>query len=385
MAGNESASYIWKINSTMRRPLVSVNIAAYNADRFIALTLESVLRQTYKNLEVVIVDDGSTDRTAEIVREYANSDPRIRLFVQPNMGPSEARNRAFAESSGEFIATLDADDVWDPEKLSKQVDCMQEAGLCTGVVYAWTLYMNEAGALTGGYSARTEEGSVFLKLLCNNFLASGSVALIRRRSLEECGGYRPEFAGLEDKEMFLRIAERYEFRVVPEFLVRYRIVGGSTSHNYFRIEKCHRKLMDEVRQRHPEIPSMVYRWSDAVSYRYLASRSLRLRHVGTTIRYLSKAIWNDPSVLGPFVKQAWLSQKSRWIGRCSPAKARSALGSPCKGRTDKPSAPTLQEIATHATSFDGSRLSIAKLRRLELIEARTLRPKTAAPPSVPMS
>jgi glycosyltransferase involved in cell wall biosynthesis len=352
------------------RPLVSVIIPAFNAERFIGQTLDSVLQQTYDHFEIVVVDDGSTDRTAELVREYAGRDTRIQFYQQQNQGPSAARNAAIAKSTGEFVAPLDADDIWYSEKLGKQVDCMTQSGMRTGVVYAWTVHLDETGSPTGSYSARTEEGSVYLKLLCNNFLATGSVPLIRRTCLNECGGYRTEFVGLEDKELFLRIAEKYEFRVVPEFLVGYRHVRGSTSHGHSRIEKCHMRLVDEIRQRHPEIPSSVYRWARAVSYRFVASKSWRSGHFGATIRYLLKAVWNDPTMIFPLIRQKRLSLERRYSRFLGSGKAQDKLVSQIR-EDRKTVAPYLG--AASRGSFDLAPLAVSKLRRLEALEATHLR------------
>jgi glycosyltransferase involved in cell wall biosynthesis len=344
---------------------------AFNAERFIGQTLDSVLCQTYEHFEVIVIDDGSTDRTPEIVREYARRDSRIRLHLQSNLGPSGARNSAIAESRGEFIAPLDADDIWYPEKLRKQVDCMLRSGPQAGVVYTWTVYLDEAGSLTGGYSARTEEGRVYLRLLCSNFIATGSVPLIRRSCLSECGGYRPEFVGLEDKELFLRIAERYEFRVVPEFLVAYRLVRGSTSHAYARIEDCHRRLVCEIRERHPEIPAIVYRWWDAVGYTFIATRSLRSRHFGSTIRYLSMAVWNDPAIVVRVLRQRRLSRRRP---RPSSPDDRSKANSLSRVRSvgGTGGGVTLRDIVERASWSDSSPLGLSKQKRLEVMEAAHL-------------
>lgn len=106
------------------KPLVSVIIPAYNAERFIARTLQSVLSQTYKNLEVIVVDDGSSDLTAEIVKSIAQTDHRVIFLQQPNSGVAAARNLAIASSSGDFVALIDADDIWYPQNIEKQVEAM---------------------------------------------------------------------------------------------------------------------------------------------------------------------------------------------------------------------------------------------------------------------
>jgi glycosyltransferase involved in cell wall biosynthesis len=109
-------------------PLVSVTIPAYNAAPYIRQTLESVLFQTYRNLEVIVVDDGSQDETGRIVEYAAKNDDRVILLRQPNQGVAEARNAAIKKSRGEYIAPIDADDLWHPEKIERQVQCILQAG-----------------------------------------------------------------------------------------------------------------------------------------------------------------------------------------------------------------------------------------------------------------
>lgn len=103
-------------------PLVSVIIPAYNADNFIAQTLESVLSQTYQNIEILVVDDGSTDTTPEIVKDFATKDSRVNLLQQSNAGVAVARNLAYLHSKGEYIAPIDADDIWYPQNLENKLN-----------------------------------------------------------------------------------------------------------------------------------------------------------------------------------------------------------------------------------------------------------------------
>lgn len=122
-------------------PLVSVIVPAYNAEAFIGQTLDSVLSQTYKNIEVLVMNDGSQDRTAEIVEVIAQEDSRIILLQQLNAGVAAARNLAIQNSCAEYIAPIDADDIWFPEKLEKQMQLMLKADPCVGVIYAWSAYI----------------------------------------------------------------------------------------------------------------------------------------------------------------------------------------------------------------------------------------------------
>ena len=143
------------------KPLVSVIVPAYNAEAYIAHTLNSVLSQTYNNIEVIVVDDGSNDETANIVESIIQSDDRVTLLQQPNSGVAAARNLAIQKSRGEYIAPIDADDIWYPQKIEKQVHCMLHADPSVGLVYAWSVHIDERGLLTGGFNASDIEGDVF--------------------------------------------------------------------------------------------------------------------------------------------------------------------------------------------------------------------------------
>ena len=129
----------------MTRGLVSVIIPAFNAAEYIRQTLHSVLAQTYQSLEVIVVDDGSEDGTGAIVEEFVEKDARVQLVTQCNAGVGAARNTAIRMARGEYIAPLDADDVWFPEKLEKQVACMEQYGEETGMVYCWSIRVDKDG------------------------------------------------------------------------------------------------------------------------------------------------------------------------------------------------------------------------------------------------
>jgi len=221
-------------------PLVSVIIPAYNAEDFIGRTLKSVLSQTYKNIEVLVVDDGSLDRTTEIIEPFAEKDHRVILLKQLNAGVAAARNLAIEKSKGEYIAPIDADDIWYPQKLEKQVQCMLEADQSVGLVYAWSAYIDTEDNIIGEYTSfhylnmRSIEGYVHPAMIQMNLIGNGSVPLIRRSCFDKIGFYNCKLKeqnaqGCEDWDIYLRIAEVYEFRVVPEFLIGYRQLIGSMS------------------------------------------------------------------------------------------------------------------------------------------------------------
>jgi glycosyltransferase involved in cell wall biosynthesis len=278
--------------------LISVIIPAYNAEEFIAKTLESVLSQTYQNIEILVVDDGSTDTTAEIVKSFAQKDSRIILLQQSNAGVAAARNLAIEKSKGEYIAPIDADDIWYPSNLEKQVKCLTSSASTVGVVYSWSVDINEQDLLTGGFYNSTIEGKVYTALVYKYFIGNASSSLIRRACFEKLGGYNCQLKlqnaqGCEDLELHLRIAEHYQFKVVPEFLVGYRQITSSMSCNFAAMAKSHSLIMADVRQQHPEIPSSIYRWSSSNFYIYLAFRSNSSGNYRSTLSWLYRACKED--------------------------------------------------------------------------------------------
>lgn len=327
-------------------PLVSVVIPARNAQCFIAVTIQSVCTQTYTNLEILVVDDGSDDATAEIVQAVAARDPRVRLIRQQHRGVAAARNRAIAESRGAYVAPLDADDIWYPRKLELQVRAMRDARPTVGLVYAWSVYLDERGRLTGGYYAQALPPNVHAALIFRNFIGCASVPLIRRSCLREVGLYNPRYAargaqGCEDLDLYLRIAERYEFVVVPEFLVGYRQTRGCMSSHTNAMARSFYFVLRDCRARRPEIPWTVFRWSLSRHCFYLHTRARGQGEHGRAVQLLLAALWFDP----PFVFRRDLYRhlvaapwrRFRRVAGRSPADGATAAGAGA-GRQRRPGA-----------------------------------------------
>jgi glycosyltransferase involved in cell wall biosynthesis len=282
----------------LNQPLISVIIPAYNAETFLAQTLESVLSQTYQNIEILVVDDGSTDKTAEIVKSFARKDKRVSLLQQSNAGVAAARNLAIEKSRGEYIAPIDADDIWYPQNLEKQVKCLTSSASSVGIVYSWSVDINEQDLLTGGFYNSTIQGEVYTALVYKYFIGNASSSLIRRICFEKIGGYNCKLKlenaqGCEDWELHLRIAEKYQFKVVSEYLVGYRQITSSMSCNFAAMAKSQSLIMADVRQQHPEIPSSIYRWSSSNFYIYLAVKSNRSGNHRSTLSWLYRAFTKD--------------------------------------------------------------------------------------------
>ncbi len=256
-------------------PLVSVVIPAYNTELFIGGTLNSVLSQTYRNIEILVVDDGSQDNTADIVKQMSAKDNRIILLHQANSGTAAARNLAIENARGEYIAPIDADDIWLPINLEKQVACMSDSGPSVGVVYAWSVDIDENGSPTGEFRACKIEGEVYATLLCHNFIGNASSSLIRRLCLDKVGHYSRNFMrqgaqGCEDWELYLRISKYYQFRVVPEFLIGYRRSANSMSSDCDAMEKSHQLMLHILQQEHTDTLPVFSRLSTVNLYLYFA-------------------------------------------------------------------------------------------------------------------
>lgn len=256
-------------------PLVSVILPVWNGEKFLPHAIASALRQTYSHLEVIVVDDGSTDRSAQILDRAAALDSRLRVVRQPNHGVAKARNRAIAEARGELIAPLDADDIWLPTKIARQVERLRAAGEGAGFGYSWWVWIDEHGLVIDRSPRWTVVGNAFEALLRINVTGSASVPLFRKRCIEEAGGYDEGMAasnagGCEDWALALRIAERHSFAVVPEILLGYRRSRGSMSTARERMWRSHQRVVTMARQLRPQLARKVIRRARQQFALYLA-------------------------------------------------------------------------------------------------------------------
>lgn len=230
----------------MTTPLVSVVIPAFNAARWIDRTIASALAQTHRALEVIVVDDGSSDDTADLVARVAAQEARVRLIRQPNGGVARARNAGIDAAHGAFIAPLDADDLWAPDKIAMQVAALDAAGPSAALAYCWFRRIDEADQLTGASSYPRVEGRVYHRHLLWNFISNGSSPLVRAEAARNVR-YDPALRdagnqGCEDYLFQLGIARRHAFVCVPRFLVGYRVVPGSMMQSGERMLRSHLQM-----------------------------------------------------------------------------------------------------------------------------------------------
>jgi glycosyltransferase involved in cell wall biosynthesis len=269
-------------------PLVSIILPVYNGERFVAQAIRSALCQTYTNLEIIVVDDGSTDKTRSVLQEF--TDERIRIFSQPNCGVARARNRGIAEARGEFIAPLDSDDLWDPRKLELQVRRLQACGDGTGFVYCWWVWVDEKDVVLDRSPEWRVEGRTLELLYEVNFTGNASVPLFRRACLQEIGGYEESFeaqggTGCEDWDLVLRMAARFDVAVVPELLVGYRRLPESMSTQVDVMCRSQQLLAANISAHQPTMPETATRRSSDQFALYIAGLLFRSGHYVQSLRW----------------------------------------------------------------------------------------------------
>lgn len=247
-------------------PNFSVIVAAYNAENYLSETLWSLRRQTFAGgraaqFEVIVVDDGSQDATAEIARQFCISDPRFSLVRTGNRGISPARNLAASRARGEWLAVCDADDTWHPEKLARQAQAIAEwPEASAGRLVA----LGTAGHLTnarGEVVRPTDPGLFTLEDVARQRETGELITLInssvvfRRDVFREVGGYRAEYTPAEDTDLWMRLAERGVVINLPEALTGYRQHTGNISTARHEVMMLNaRRIEENARRRRAGLP-----------------------------------------------------------------------------------------------------------------------------------
>ena len=237
--------------------LVSVVIPAYNAAATLDETLRSLRSQTHHALEIIVVDDGSTDDTRAIAERHAAIDCRVQVVTQDNAGVAAARNTGWRRARSDLIAFVDADDLSAPTRIERQIRVLETGGRRVGLVYCWSVRIDSQGLFTPVSGGPHWEGDVLDQLCVSNFVGNGSAALVRRQALIDADGFDSRLRaagaeGCEDYLLYFRVAERYHFAVVPEHLVGYRYLPNNMSSNRVSMLRSWLLVLDEILSRHPD-------------------------------------------------------------------------------------------------------------------------------------
>ena len=222
--------------------VASVVVPTYNYGRFIREAVDSALAQTVQPVEVIVVDDGSTDDTPQQMAAYTH-DPRVRYLRQENRGLSAARNAGIRAARSEFVAFLDADDRWKPEKLERQLACFTSDNI--GLVYCGRTTFNESGIISNIPASR-EDCNRMLERLTVSTVFSPSSAVVHKHCFEECGGFDESLRKVEDREMWIRIAQHYRFSCAEGCLVEFRVHGKALSLQIEGMEEAFRLTLERA-------------------------------------------------------------------------------------------------------------------------------------------
>ena len=198
--------------------LVSVVMAVYNGEKYLADTINSILNQTFSDFEFIIVNDGSTDSTRDILSYYQEQDKRIRIIDnETNIGLTKSLNRGIVESIGKYIARIDVGDVCYPERFKKQVDFLeQNKNVC--VVGSWGVFKDEQGNTIYNFKSHTDSKSIRKNALLGRVILHPS-AMIRTNELKSIGGYNEKYYTNQDTELWLRMSKKWNLANIPEVLV----------------------------------------------------------------------------------------------------------------------------------------------------------------------
>jgi glycosyltransferase involved in cell wall biosynthesis len=273
----------------MTDEVVSVVIPAFNAASTLDETIRSARAQSYAPIEILVVDDSSTDITHKIASRHAREDSRIRVLRQAHRGPSAARNLGIAQAKGSLIAPLDADDLWRPTKIERQVAAMRAGGPRVGLVYTWFALIDGGGRILSTGHRPVHSGEVLRACCRRNLVGNGSGALMRKSAVIECGGYDESLEGCEDLKLYAAIAARYHFAVVPEHLTGYRRTNQNLTSHVAMLRRSADVVLAELEQRYPQFYAELHDMKCDL-YHWLVRRGFAARRLTDTLQ-IAHALW----------------------------------------------------------------------------------------------
>jgi glycosyltransferase involved in cell wall biosynthesis len=305
-------------------PTVSVVIPMYNVEKYIVMSISSVLAQSYHHFEIILVDDGCSDNTLQVIKQF--EDPRIRLIQQKNRGLSGARNTGIDAARGIYVALLDADDYWAPDKLAKHVQHLN-AKPNVGVSYCPSLFVDEQGELLGiGQYPRLENISM-QHVFCRNPVGNGSAAVIRRSLLDDIsyfGTGRDKYRSMyfnenlkqsEDIELWTRIAisTPWLFEGIAQPLTYYRVNESGLSAN---LEKQFASWQYAVKLNEAKAPLFFHKYyqlAKAYQLRYMARRAVQSSSRLDAVKFIHQAIFCDCRILLQEPSRTCITFISAWL------------------------------------------------------------------------
>ncbi len=211
-------------------PEISIVMACHNGERWLAEAIESVLLQTFQDWELIVVDDGSSDSSGEIIAKFASREQRIVPITKPHTGLADSLNWGISRAHGDWVARLDADDLCEPRRLEVQLSAVNGD---PDVVFLGSaqIQVDQDGREVGRYQYPKEHHLLLHGMLSSGRFPPHSSALIRLKSFQQCGGYRTRFHRAQDLDLWLRLSEVGKLKAVPDFLVKHRLHKNQLSHS----------------------------------------------------------------------------------------------------------------------------------------------------------
>lgn len=291
---------------------VTAVIPVYNGETFLEETVRSAAAQTYPYLKIIAIDDGSTDRSADILEDLERSIPNLTVRRVKNGGVARARNLGTELSDTPYVAYLDHDDLWHPTKIEKQMTALLKHADDPSWAGCYTAnrVIDENSQLRRAGIAFPTRGFFFGSHIVLNHVGNGSNFLVRRSAALEVGGFDTSYqergtGGLEDWDFQLQILQHFKAEYVPECLVGYRMFGGTMSSNYETLAHAAIAVAEKF-TRDARVPAALRRVAFSAAYRYAAPRFFHAGKYGLAIRYFLVQLWLDP-LFGPpiIIRKTW--------------------------------------------------------------------------------
>ncbi len=308
-------------------PLVTVIIPLYQTEKFIAESIRSALAQTFADFEILVIDDGSSDRGPEIARSFA--DPRVRVVTQQNRGLAGARNTGIREANGRYLAFLDADDLWSPAKLAEHVKLL-DSNADTGLTFSCSELMDDSGSRIGLVQRPKDEPFTAEHVFCRNPVGNGSAPVIRRAALDdiaffdetlgrECW-FDESFRQSEDIECWTRIVTtgKWNLALVDAPLTLYRVSDSGLSANVDRQLATWRRFRAKVKSYAPELEARCGDLAEAYQLRYLSRRAVRSADGSAALKLIIGALRLDSSILRREPSRTLVTLAAAVARRCLP-------------------------------------------------------------------
>ncbi|MDD5259281.1 MAG: glycosyltransferase [bacterium] len=270
---------------------VSVIIPTYNRAELVCEAIESVLRQAYRDYEIIVIDDGSNDDTVGKLREYGN---KIKYIHQKNKGVSAARNKGILEAAGEYIAFLDSDDIWVPYKLERQVKYFED-NPAIGLVYSYGNYLSantkkeqvKPRVITRSLQELVEEDAIF----------PTSTVMAKKKCLEEAGLFDETLTGIEDFDLWFRVAEKFPIGFMPEILAHHRWHGTHLAEQSDKMSNGYIKIYNRIIAKYKDQYNVKYMKKRlAQQYYSLGIHNFKEKNIGVSFAEVNKAISVYPLV-----------------------------------------------------------------------------------------